>query len=143
MEAFDPAAHVRGSELVLGPDGSWPEFHDAEVHRLNIWRGDMRPDDDVWVGPQIVATIETTAIQKGVIEMTFRDCDEIELTGFNHSNQIFDLRFRFEPRGFLTDGTTPLKPYIAVEFVQAFGVALRFVCFDVELSVSEGGYGAE
>lgn len=74
--------------------------------------------------------------------MTFRGCDDIELTGFNHCNQILDLTFQFRPRGFLADGKTPLKPYVAVEFVQAFGVALRFVCFDVELSVPAGAYGA-
>jgi hypothetical protein len=139
MEDFDPAVHIKGSELVLGAYGSWPEFHDAEIHRLNIWRGDMRPDDDVWIGPEILATIETTAAQKGLLVLRFLDCDEIELSGFNHSNQILDLKFRFRPRGFLTDGTTPLKPYVAVEFVHAFGAALRFVCFDVELSLPDGG----
>jgi len=39
---FDPKAVVENSEFILD-NGEWPNFHDAEVHRLNIWRGDIRP----------------------------------------------------------------------------------------------------
>lgn len=131
MIQFDPLEHVENSQLVLDR-GAWPNFHDAEVVSLNIWRGDVRPDDNVWIGPVIEAAFELCALKDPYIAvLRFHDCDSIRLAEFNHQNAIYDLSFEFEARGTCMDGT-PLTPHIAVSFRQAFGMALSFKCFRVQ-----------
>ncbi|MFO0934636.1 MAG: Imm50 family immunity protein, partial [Planctomycetota bacterium] len=68
-----------------------------------------------------------------LVDLRFHDCVDIEMSGFNHQNAIMSLSFEFESRGFLTDGTTPLLPYIRVQFEGAWGVSLAFRCFRVEV----------
>jgi len=110
----------------------WPNFHDAEVHNLNIWRGDVRPDDNVWVGPVIEASFELCALEKPYVDvLKFHDCDAIRMEEFNHQNAVYDLTFKFVARGTFANGE-PLPPHIAVKFEQAFGVALSFNCFRVQ-----------
>src|SRR5579864_5610440 len=94
MAEFDPVKNVAGSSTILDSDGRWPNFHDAEVHFLNFWRGDMRPDDDVWIAATIEAKLELCALEKPFsVVIKFHDCDEIEMSDFNHSNQIQDVSF--------------------------------------------------
>ena len=66
MTEFDPLQHVIDSHLILDR-GEWPNFHDAEVHHLHIWRGDVRPDEDVWIGPLIEATFELCALKNSYL----------------------------------------------------------------------------
>ncbi len=132
MEEFDPIRHIENSGLALD-NGEWPNFHDAEVHNLNIWRGDVRPEDNVWIGPRIDVSFELCALQNPyVVYMRFHDCESIKLEEFNHQNAVYDLKFSFEDRGTLKD-CTPMTPYICVEFEQAFGMALSFKCFRIEV----------
>lgn len=132
MQAFDPVTDVFNSALILDA-GRWPNFHDAEIHDLNIWRGDVRPDDGVWVGPVIEASFELCALREPFVAvLKFHDCDAISLAGFNHQNAVYDLRLEFFDRGRLKDGS-PLTPGIAVSFEQAFGAALSFRCMRVEV----------
>lgn len=131
MTNFDPVEAVEDSHLILD-HGDWPNFHDAEVHNLNIWRGDVRPDDGVWTGPVIEASFELCALEKPYIAtLRFHDCESIRLQEFNHQNAVYDLGFEFEARGTCNDGTS-LTPYICVCFEQAFGVELSFKCFRVQ-----------
>ncbi len=131
MKEFDPIEDVENSRLILD-DGKWPNFHDAEVHDLNMWRGDVRPDDDVWIGPVIDASFELCALERPYIAvLRFHDCDRIRLQGLNHQNSLYDLTFEYRARGIYTNGK-PLPPNIAVRFVQAFGAALSFTCFRVQ-----------
>jgi hypothetical protein len=131
MKTFDPIVEVENSELILDR-GEWPNFHDAEVHTLNIWRGDVRPEDDVWTGPRIEASFELCALQYPyIVVLKFHDCEQIMLRDFNHQNAVYDLSFEYRARGVYPDGT-PLPPSIAVRFEQAFGMALSFRCFRVE-----------
>jgi hypothetical protein len=121
MTDFDPISTVEDSHLILD-HGDWPNFHDAEVLNLNIWRGDVRPDDDIWIGPVIEASFELCALETPYITiLKFHDCESIRLEEFNHQNAVYDLRFKYEARGTCTDGT-PLTPYISVSFEHAFGV---------------------
>ena len=131
MKEFDPIKDVDSSQLILD-HGQWSNFHDAEVHDLKLWRGDVRPDDDVWIGPVIEASFELCALRiTYTVVLKFHDCDSIRLEGFNHKNAVFDLTFKFEARGTLTNGE-PMTPYISVGFEQAFGAALSFKCFKVQ-----------
>ena len=133
MKAFDPIAEVENSAVVLD-DGAWPNFHDAIVYSLSFWRGDMRPDDDVWIAPTIDATFELAALAfPYVVDLRFHGCDAIHMAHFDHNNDIYDLSFAFEGRGFYADGITPLQPYVRVVFDLAHGSqSLRFRCFRVE-----------
>jgi hypothetical protein len=51
MKTFDPIEDVENCQQILDY-GKWPNFHDAKVHNLRIWRGDVRPEDNVWIGPR-------------------------------------------------------------------------------------------
>ena len=132
MEDFDPVSDIIGSGLILD-QGAWPNFHDAEVHELKIWRGDVRPNDNVWIGPVIEASFELCAIKDPyIVVLRFHDCESIELKSFTHQNAVYDLRFWIEQRGHLRDGK-PLSPYVCVSFEEAFGVRLSFKCMRVEV----------
>ncbi len=131
MKEFNPKEDVEDAKLILD-NGEWPNFHDAEVHNLNIWRGDVRPDDNVWIGPVIKVSFELCALEKPyIVVLKFHDCDSIKMEEFNHQNAVYDLTFNYETRGTLTNGK-PLTPYISVRFEQAFGLALSFKCFRVQ-----------
>ncbi len=131
MKEFKPIEDVEDPQLILD-NGEWPNFHDAEVHNLNIWRGDVRPDDNVWIGPVIQVSFELCALEKPyIVVLKFHDCDSIKMEEFNHQNAVYDLTFNYETRGTLTNGK-PLTPYISVRFEQAFGLALSFKCFRVQ-----------
>jgi hypothetical protein len=131
MKAFDPVKDVKNSQSILD-HGQWPNFHDAEVHSLGIWRGDVRPEDNVWIGPVIEASFELSALENPYMAvLKFHDCDAIRMEDFNHQRE----------RGNYRDGTA-LPPNIAVWFEQAFGLALSFTCFRIQaLGRSEVGKG--
>ena len=134
MEVFDPVKHVENSQAILDA-GLWPNFHDAIVYSLNFWRGDIRPEDNVWVAPTIDASLELSALQfPYVVDLRFHGCDYIDVVRFDHNNDIYALSFSFEARGYYTDGITPLKPFVRVTFERGPGQAplLQFKCFRVE-----------
>lgn len=132
MPRFDPINDIENSRLILDR-GDWPNFHDAEVHFLNIWRGDVRPEDNVWIGPVIEAAFELCALEHPYIAVIkFHDCDVIKLQEFNHQNAVYDLSFSFEARGYLNNGE-PMPPWIVVQFEQAFGLRLSFKCMKIQV----------
>ena len=84
MKDFDPIRDVENSQLILD-QGCWPNYHDAEVHNLNIWRGDVRPDDNVWIGPVVDASFELCALKDSyIVVLKFHDCNSIRMEEFNH-----------------------------------------------------------
>ena len=130
---LDPTTHVENARILLKSTGEWPNFHDATVNRILFARGDLRPDDNVWISAWIMIELETLAEENPQrVVLKFHDCDGIRMIDFNHSNDIYDLEFSFEARGFYLDGKTPLPPYIRVRFTPGFGIALDFRCFRVE-----------
>ena len=133
MKVFDPTVEVENGSAILD-GGLWPIFHDAIVYSLNFWRGDLRPDDDVWVGPTIEASFELAALEfPYIVNLRFHECDEISLENFDHNNDIYDLSFSFKDRGYFADGVTPLPPYICVTFERGnVQPLLKFRCFRVE-----------
>ncbi len=131
MKEFNPIEDIENSKFALDK-GNWPNFHDAEIHNLNIWRGDVRPEDDVWIGPVIEITLELCALKNPyMVILKFHDCESIRLEDFNHQNAVYDLRFNYEERGMMTNGE-PLIPYTVVKFEHAFGAALSFKCLRVQ-----------
>ena len=131
MDVFDPLKQVIDSHVILD-HGEWPNFHDAEVHHLHIWRGDVRPDKNVWIGPVIEASFELCAVKEPyLVVLKFHDCESIRLEEFNHQNAVYDLTFTLKPRGHLKNGD-PMTPFICVSFEQVFGMGLSFKCFGVQ-----------
>jgi hypothetical protein len=142
MKAFDPVRDIENSRLILD-HGEWPNFHDAELHHLAIWRGDVRPEDKVWIGAVIEARFELCALKDPyLVLLRFHDCDGIRLQEYNHQNAIYDLTFSYVARGNYRDGT-PLPPKIAVRFEQAFGAALSFTCFRIQAVEQRTTHGNE
>lgn len=134
MEDFDPITKIENCASILH-DGAWPSFHDAIVYSLNLWRGDIRPDDNVWVAPRIDACFELAALEfPYVIDLRFHDCCDIHLASFDDNNDIYWLSFSLEHRGYYTDGVTPLPPYVCVRFEGGPGQEpmLEFKCFSIE-----------
>src|SRR5690349_5815598 len=131
MTDFNPIVDVENCTAILD-NGEWPNFHDAIVYSLNFWRGDMRPDDNVWVAPTIDASFELAALERPyVVDLRFHGCDQIRLEGFDHNNDIYWLSFAREQRGYFADGVTPLSPYVRV-VLEAGGTRppmLQFRCF--------------
>lgn len=134
MRAFDPIVDIQNSTAILD-GGVWPNFHDAIVYSLNFWRGDMRPDDDVWIAPTIDTSLELAALKSPyVVDLRFHDCCDIRMDRFDHNNDIYWMSFTFENRGCYADGVTPLPPYIRVVFESGRNSPpmLEFRCFRVE-----------
>ncbi|MGH1457236.1 MAG: hypothetical protein ACRBDI_10680 [Alphaproteobacteria bacterium] len=132
MSEFNPKEDVKNSELVL-VDGDWPSFHDAQVHHYSYWKGDLRPDDDVWVGSQIIIDFELCALEEPFyVKLKFSDCGEVNMSANNPDNSMYDLNMSYEKRGFFTSGK-PLPPYIAVELKESFGFHLKFKCMSIDV----------
>ena len=131
MNKFNPLKQVENCELIL--DGKeWPNFHDAEIHALNIRRGDVRPDQNVWIGPIVEITFELCALRNPyIVTLKFHDCEQIQMKDFNRQSALYDLNLTFEGRGALNNGE-PMTPYIVVRFEQAFDAELSFKCFKIE-----------
>jgi len=135
MKAFDPLADIENSRSILEAGRFWPTFHDAIVYSLSFWRGDVRPDDGVWILPTIDATFELAALMRPyVADLRFHNCCDVRMSRFDHNNSIYDLTFAFEDRGYYADGVTPLPPYVCVAFEdgEGFEPLLSFKCFRVE-----------
>ena len=107
---------------------------------MDLWRGDVCPERDRWIGPVLNAKIQVLeATQRGaehsgddtLVTLRFHDVDQLDLRDFNHQNAILELSFELEVRG---EGLTPS---IHVEFRQANGVQATFVCFRVEVINAE------
>jgi len=134
MEPFDPIANVENARAILDRN-EWPNFHDAVVYSLKFWRGDIRPEENIWIAPVIEASFALEALENPyVVDFRFHDCDAIRMVNFDHNNDIYMLSFSFEPRGFFKDGVTPLSPYIRVVLESGRGQEplLTFRCFRVE-----------
>jgi hypothetical protein len=127
---IDPLKITENVELIL-ENGQWPNFHDAEIHKAIFVRGNVRPDDNVWIGPQVELTIELFALEKPyIVVLLFRDCSDITMTGFSEQNAMLGLSFTREARGLLSNGE-PMTPYIVVTVTKATGAELSFKCFSV------------
>lgn len=135
MRWVDPKQVFSGWDFI--PDGSWPNFHDAEILDLNLFRGDVRPELNRFIGPQITLKVALCAIQEPyVVILHFEDCESIKLLGFNVQNPIMNLLIGIEERGKLKDGS-PMSPYICVHFLPSISFDLSFKCFRASILGTE------
>jgi hypothetical protein len=133
-EVFDPVRHIRNASLILDANQQWPNFHDAEVLNMNIWRGDLRPDDQVYTFPVIDLAFWLEALEKPFrVDLRFHGCESINITDFNYQNPIMELDFAWRDRGFFADGKTPLPRSIEVRITPGFRLGIEFSCFEIEV----------
>lgn len=139
-----PENLIENSEHLTRIFGYWPSFHDAEVLKFDLWRGDVQPEADRHVFPVLTTQIHLWEITSEVDErgylvlrfstlatLRFHDVDSLHMHDFNHQNAILGLHFSSEDRG---EG---LPPWICVEFEPAFGISAQFRCFRAELLSAE------
>ena len=133
MKTADPREIFINANLILDQVGNWPNFHDAEILDLQLWRGDVQPSLNRYIGPQITLKIALCALPSPyIVTLHFEDCESIKLLGFGLQNPILDLEIGLEARGTLLDGT-PMSPYICVNFRPVGPFTLSFKCFNASV----------
>jgi hypothetical protein len=131
---------IQGSNKLTGIFGCWPSFHDAEIHELHFWRGDVDPDRESYVFPVLTVKFHVWELTNEVDErgylicrhhtlttLRFHDVDEFKMEGFNHQNAIFGLSIDQQ------EYSPVQSPSFAVRFQPAFGISASFRCFRVEV----------
>ena len=79
---------IEGSDKLTNIFGYWPTFHDAEVHELHLWRGDVEPD----AGPVLSVSLHLLVTRHHTLaKLRFHDVDQFKMEGFNHQNAILRL----------------------------------------------------
>ena len=131
----DPTSIVTGHEQLRSIFGKWPSFHDSEVLSIRL----EREGHDHSTGPVLYSTLHVFAVRRSdesrtgveifnltLVTFRFDLVTDLELTGFNHQNVIFDLIIK------RSADAAPDAP-IEVTFQCCFGVALAFSCQSVEI----------
>jgi len=149
-----PNADVEGIESLVEKAerlssfyGAWPNFHDAEVLELHLWRGHVYPGDwdDRNIFPVLTAKfliLEATQPGAGgadkdvIATLRFHDVDAIRIQDFNNNNSIVGLQVSKQPRGHFTTGES-LPPSLVVAVEQGFGLTASFSCSRIEVVAAE------
>ena len=139
----EPAKLVEHSERLTNIFGYWPSFHDAEVIEFALWRGDVDPEKDRYIGPvlttkihlwELTCEMDTTGHcvlrHETLAVLRFHEMEDLQFEGFNHQNAIYGLSITAEPRKDLPDA-------IRVEFEPAFGLTGTFRCSRIEVVSAE------
>jgi len=146
--SHDVEAYIDGAETLRGfYGGVWPNFHDAEVVELHLWRGHLYPGewDDRNIFPILTVKLllleatQSNATGRGndvLATVRFHDVDALRLQDFNHNNSIVALTLNLQNRGFYTNGE-PLPPKLLVNVEQGFGLAATFSCTRMEIVAAE------
>jgi immunity protein 50 of polymorphic toxin system len=90
-------SNIENADIVENIFGSWPSFHDAEVHNIVLTR-------DSAYSPQLDVTIHHWAMTSEVdskgyyvlkkhtlTTLRFAEIADLQLAGFNHQNVLWDL----------------------------------------------------
>jgi hypothetical protein len=130
-------AKIQNIHLLEDVFGCFPSFHDAEVLRIVLDRGDGG------VLPTLEAHIYvfemTSEIKDGkyilknrsLVTFQFVEIDELSLEGFNHQNVLSALSIN----NISDQQSESLK--FEVHFGGIFGVDVRFRCRDVKIAAVE------
>lgn len=137
-----PEVDIEGSDRLTGIFGYWPSFHDAEIIEFNLWRGDLKPDANLYIFPVLTTRIHLWELTSEVdahgslvmrhhtlATLRFHDVDEFAMEGFNHQNAILGLEITREEN-------SSLSPF-CVEFQPAFGLTATFRCRRIEVVDAE------
>jgi hypothetical protein len=122
MEAYE---FIEGHQLVTETFGSWPSFHDAEVHRVVLHRHYQGPGASVelvihgWVMTSEVTPAGHYKLEhESLIHFLFEQVSDFQLDGLNHQNVLFGLEFNL-----LGEQKPPL---LMVELCHCYGLSGSF-----------------
>ncbi|MCG7979778.1 MAG: immunity 50 family protein [Candidatus Thiodiazotropha endolucinida] len=130
------------AEIVEDEYGEWPSFHDAEIIKITLKRGEkpgkyanLAADINLYYTKSInvgTSLYETIKLKDNVISFEFYGVDNLNLEGFNHQNVIDELHVKEGKNGY------------SVEFESIFGVQASFQCEDIAVlgMVSKDEYRA-
>ncbi len=59
----EPEKLIEGSERLTAIFGYWPSFHDAEVVKFDLWRGDVEPEAERYIFPVLTAQSEGSRVR--------------------------------------------------------------------------------
>jgi hypothetical protein len=146
MECFDPSPIIKNSNKITDIFGYWPTFHDAEVHSLSLSGGVVDPCVPGCESPMLDLKIHLWEMTKEVdekgwivfvkhtlMEMRFRNLEELELSNFNYHNSIMEMTFGMEPENLHPIGGGRKPPMIIVEIEPSFGLHAKFKCQSAEV----------
>jgi hypothetical protein len=125
---------IQNSHLLTDVFGKFPSFHDAEVHRLNLVRGETRS-----FNPTLFALIHVFQMTSEVdeknhyvlknhvlVEFRFLKVSDLEIVGFNHQNvlQFLEITETLEAEE---------EAEFDVLFEGIFGVSAKFHCETISI----------
>lgn len=120
---------IAGAEAVTSIFGEWPSFHDAEVLRVRLDRGDGRSPVHLEADVHVFA-MTSEVDDRGffvlrdhtLVTLRFDGIADLDLGGFNHQNVLFSLS--------LEDITSRQLDVLrwAVRFDSSHGVGASFLC---------------
>ncbi len=119
-----------GADRLISVFGRWPSFHDAEVLRFTLDRGEALDE-----GPTALVDVHVFEMTNQVsaegyfvlrhhtlVRFRFGGVDQLTLSGFNHQNAIWELVIENVAEPELE------RAKYDVTFVGSFGVEAHFVC---------------
>jgi hypothetical protein len=122
---------IENNGAVLNVFGSWPSFHDGEVHRVVMDRARRHPDGTYY--PSIELTIRGWNMSSDVtkdgfyrldadslVQFLFEEVTEVDFDGLNHQNVLSTLHFEL---GCTEAGDAPL---LSVELCHCYVLSGRF-----------------
>lgn len=119
-------AEIRGAEKLQEVFGSFPVFHDAEVHAVLLER------DSLSVTLDLLLPVFSEGSQTNYkVRIRCSDVECLKLRDFNYQNVIAYMKFESNVQGTLYSDEQ--VPRINVELDPSFGLGASFNCRDVEI----------
>ena len=123
------AVPVSRAELLVEPFGYWPSFHDAEVHRVELDRGDGARAPNAIADNHVFET-DGTVDERGYfrnktsvrVRLRFAAVDDLELYGLGCQNVISELVL-----------APTLEGRIRVSLAPCFGLSGTLTCASIEV----------
>lgn len=126
---------IQNSYLLTNIFGKFPSFHDAEVHQLNLVRGETRS-----FNPTLFALIHVYQMTSEVdeknryilenhvlVEFRFSKVSDLEIAGFNHQNVLQFLEITE------TSSAEEENTEFEILFEGIFGVSAKFRCETISI----------
>ena len=134
-------AQIKGTSAVLAEfGGAWPSFHDAEIVRFGLDRGDFTPERKVVAELRVhvrryesrgAGTIDyhQALVKSVLIDLRFSGVEDLSVSDFNCQNVIDDIVLSAEEE----------NGRVAVEISGIYGLDGRWTCDYAEVvRVSRG-----
>ncbi|MCO6512675.1 MAG: hypothetical protein J5I65_17975 [Aridibacter famidurans] len=128
---MEPYEFIIGHEKVTEAFGRWPSFHDAEILRVLLERGEHGKNDASSTSVELVLrawTIKNDLTGTGpydqdnesIVHFRFEGISDLEIGGLNNQNVISGLSFE------LLDGSENGAPVVRVDIGPCYGLAGEF-----------------